>query len=937
MRKISTILLLTGFAAILPGIAAAAPCDGSSDCERPSFNPTTQGGWSISASGASGVKSLVSVGPTGNVVGSQYYFGAANSNLGATIANGGFTPGGSGARVISTAFATNASQTPSATVAGGSVQQLLGNTPYFFYAQACPNGSGIYNSARCSEWTQIGTATTAAYPTNVFSTPVKPTDTTINTINARVAVPTADVGNISLVRLDIRDLITPANNQTLADIAFVGNGIYSINNTMYTQNGGFKPNVKYEFRGRVVYPYNIGVPTAAQETETGFWTIPANPFNVTTANVTHCSVQVTARNSNGVQLPNPSYTPYRLCATGVCGTAAAIGGTGIATDTISQTITGLTPNTSYTPNARANVGNGSDATATGWNNSSTVNGTAFQTLDWGGTFGITNVGTTTADFTTSGITGAGSIATWQMIVNGVTAGQPSGAGAPPATINLTGLTPNTQYTVRIRLTETSGCFSDLPVAGVIFATDPFAPTAPASLTSVQPTQLTANWTDGSANPATSVFELEHCSTGFGTGTCVANLLQTKSGGTSRVITGLTPSTQYFVRVRTRNVSRPTWPDSAWFNIASATTPPDVRSITIAPASVPSIATGNNQLFTATVRDDLGAIIAGQAVNWSVNGGGNLSAANGVSTTFTATTPGVSWVLTASLAGWPDATAQITVVASGVQVVTPASIVLNSDGVTGNVSVLGQDNVLGEPSIQYAWSKESGPGNVNFAPNGTNAAKNSVATFTKAGAYVLRVTLSNANGSAFSLTPSTTVVQRLVRIVVTPDNMTVKTLEGIQFVAAGVDQFGDPKGLSSVEWNATGGGSINGAGAFTATTIGQNYQVRALSEGQLGVANLSVVNYDVSAAKAYPVPFKGNRDQTICFEGVGTSAKLRIFTASGLKVFERDVADVSGTGPSGCDFPWDVKNSAGERVASGVYFYLIESQDAKKEGKIVIIQ
>src|SRR5262245_20184075 len=91
----------------LANVSWAVPCDGTDTCERPGFNASTQSGWTISASGISGIKALVSATATGNVAGSQYYFGVSSADLGATVANGGFTPGGAGARVISTAFQPN--------------------------------------------------------------------------------------------------------------------------------------------------------------------------------------------------------------------------------------------------------------------------------------------------------------------------------------------------------------------------------------------------------------------------------------------------------------------------------------------------------------------------------------------------------------------------------------------------------------------------------------------------------------------------------------------------------------------------------------------------------------------------------------------------------------------------------------------------------------
>ena len=51
---------------------------------------------------------------------------------------------------------------------------------------------------------------------------------------------------------------------------------------------------------------------------------------------------------------------------------------------------------------------------------------------------------------------------------------------------------------------------------------------------------------------------------------------------------------------------------------------------------------------------------------------------------------------------------------------------------------------GEANLIYSWSA-TGPGAVSFSPNGTNAAKSSVATFTQAGAYVLQAAIGDEQG------------------------------------------------------------------------------------------------------------------------------------------------------------------------------------------------
>ncbi len=168
----------------------------------------------------------------------------------------------------------------------------------------------------------------------------------------------ADLGNVSLVDLKVEDLITSANTMTLSPIGFGGvNSVISIDNSLFTN--GFKPNNKYQYDGDVKYPYNIAVPSSLGQTVGPFWTTPVNPSNVVVSNITHCSADITSNNSGGSPA-NPIYTTYQLCATGSGGSclSGAIGGSASPADTITKTITGLTPGTAYTPNAQALVGNG---------------------------------------------------------------------------------------------------------------------------------------------------------------------------------------------------------------------------------------------------------------------------------------------------------------------------------------------------------------------------------------------------------------------------------------------------------------------------------------------------------------------------------------------------------------------------------------------------
>ena len=73
----------------------------------------------------------------------------------------------------------------------------------------------------------------------------------------------------------------------------------------------------------------------------------------------------------------------------------------------------------------------------------------------------------------------------------------------------------------------------------------------------------------------------------------------------------------------------------------------------------------------------------------------------------------------------------------------------------SLGVMAADDSLPNPpaALTYTWSVVSGAGAVTFLPNGTTASANSTATFSAAGVYVLRVTVSD---SALSVTSDVTV-------------------------------------------------------------------------------------------------------------------------------------------------------------------------------------
>jgi hypothetical protein len=149
---------------------------------------------------------------------------------------------------------------------------------------------------------------------------------------------------------------------------------------------------------------------------------------------------------------------------------------------------------------------------------------------------------------------------------------------------------------------------------------------------------------------------------------------------------------------------------------------------------------------------------------------------------------------------------------------------------------------GEAALSYTWATTgTPPAAVAFSLNDSNAAKNTVATFSKVGAYSFKVTASDAQGLTASSTVNVTVSQKLSAITVAPGSASVAPGGTQAFSATGNDQFGAAMSSApSFTWAVSGGGSINASGAFTAAgSSGGPFSVTADSAGVRGTASVTV--------------------------------------------------------------------------------------------------
>src|SRR5712671_4721507 len=212
----------------------------------------------------------------------------------------------------------------------------------------------------------------------------------------------------------------------------------------------------------------------------------------------------------------------------------------------------------------------------------------------------------------------------------------------------------------------------------------------------------------------------------------------------------------------------------------------LTTITVTPATA-TVAPGGTQTFVATARDQFAQTLSTTpAFAWTVSGGGSISA-SGV---FTAgATGGGPFAVTAS-SGGKAGTASVTVsqpnqppTVAQPAAANPAPV----PGTTTALSALGADDG-GAAALTYTWAATLAPAAVTFSANGSNSASNTTATFTRAGAYTLEVTIADAQGASVKSSVAVTVAQTLTTITVTPGTVTVAPGATQAFVAIARDQF-----------------------------------------------------------------------------------------------------------------------------------------------------
>jgi hypothetical protein len=138
--------------------------------------------------------------------------------------------------------------------------------------------------------------------------------------------------------------------------------------------------------------------------------------------------------------------------------------------------------------------------------------------------------------------------------------------------------------------------------------------------------------------------------------------------------------------------------------------------------------------------------------------------------------------------------------------------------------------------------------VSVSANGTNAAKNVTATFTRAGTYQLYVLIDDPSGNGVTSPVTVTVNQTLTSISVTPAPVELSDNATQQFAATALDQFGIAMASQpTFTWSNSGVGSVNSSGLYSAPASDGTATVTATSASVSGNASVTVGGPAVATA------------------------------------------------------------------------------------------
>lgn len=308
-------------------------------------------------------------------------------------------------------------------------------------------------------------------------------------------------------------------------------------------------------------------------------------------------------------------------------------------------------------------------------------------------------------------------------------------------------------------------------------------------------------------------------------------------GDGSTSTDRTPTHRYTVAGThdvTLTVSGPGGTDTSVRSGLITIEPGPPTGIEITPATA-TIAVQGTTKFTAVAQDEFGNPVPG-TFDWGVAGDGGSISEDGLFTADTLAGTFADAIVASLRSGEAAGSASVTVAPGPLSriVVDPAEVTLEIGG-TQAFSFKAFDEFDNETtSLIASWTVS--------AEVGTIDAGGTLTTGTKAGPFIGALRLEAVEGTDRASATADVVVLPgpLAAVQVKPADVIVKGGTSMEFVAAGLDQYGNELPQLAYIWEALGG-NITNAGLFTATGSGGSYEVvaKATSKGVVASGSASV--------------------------------------------------------------------------------------------------
>lgn len=258
----------------------------------------------------------------------------------------------------------------------------------------------------------------------------------------------------------------------------------------------------------------------------------------------------------------------------------------------------------------------------------------------------------------------------------------------------------------------------------------------------------------------------------------------------------------------------------------------MTGLDITPANV-SLLPGAMQLFQSTQRDQFGRAMFSGTPMWTLSSGGTIAPSGTVAQFTAGMTPGGPHTVTVTV-GTRMATAQIIIAGSTTPIITAVAAATPNpvNGTTTSLAVRATDDQP-ESQLTYTWMAALAPSPVMFSANGDNAAKDTIVTFAEAGDYTFTVTVMDQQGNSATSSVDVTVLPTPTALDVQPRQATVRIGTTQSFAATATDQFGSSLSPQpAFTWMVAAGGTVDGAGLFTAGMTPGGPHVLTVSSGAL---------------------------------------------------------------------------------------------------------